>query len=150
MKTEAIGRPEGTAGERKDQDGPVDLGHLSRYTLGERMLEREILELFCTQAAIYLERLCEAPSDRQWQDAAHSLKGSVQAIGAWGTAAAAERAESLSGATLSEARGARLRELESSVDEAKPISDRCSKASGLAARRHASGEGPGVSFSIAL
>jgi HPt (histidine-containing phosphotransfer) domain-containing protein len=59
------------------------------------------------------------PSERQWQDAAHSLKGSAQAIGAWRAAAAAERAESLSGATLSEARGARLRELESSVDEAK-------------------------------
>jgi HPt (histidine-containing phosphotransfer) domain-containing protein len=119
MKTEAIGRSEGTADERKGQDGQIDLGHLSRYTLGERVLEREILELFCTQAAIYLERLREAPSDRQWQDAAHSLKGSAQGIGAWRTAAAAECAESLSGATLSEPRGARLRELESSVDEAK-------------------------------
>ena len=89
--------------------------HLSRYTLGERALEREILELFCSQSAIYLERLREAPSDRLWQDAAHSLKGSAQAIGAWRTAEAAERAESLSGATLSEARGAILRELESSV-----------------------------------
>ena len=89
------------------------------YTLGERALEREILELFCTQSAIYLERLREAPSDRRWQDATHSLKGSAQAIGAWRTAEAAERAESLAGAALSEARGARVRELESSVHEAK-------------------------------
>jgi HPt (histidine-containing phosphotransfer) domain-containing protein len=59
------------------------------------------------------------PSDRRWQDAAHSLKGSAQAIGAWRTAEAAERAESLSGAALSEARGARLREFESSVHEAE-------------------------------
>jgi HPt (histidine-containing phosphotransfer) domain-containing protein len=103
----------------KGRTRPVDLKHLSRYTLGERALERGILELFCTQSAIYLERLRVAPSERQWQDAAHSLKGSAQAIGAWRTAAAAERAESLSGATLSEARSARLRELESSVDEAK-------------------------------
>jgi hypothetical protein len=51
--------------------------HLSRYTLGVRNLEREVVELFCTQSAIYLERLREAPSDRQWKDAAHSLKGSA-------------------------------------------------------------------------
>ena len=119
METEAIGWPERTARERKDPSRPVDLVHLSRYTLGERALEREVLELFCTQSDIYLERLREAPSDRQWKDAAHSLKGSAQAIGAWRTAEAAERAESLSDAPLGEARSARLRELESSVHEAK-------------------------------
>ena len=42
---------------RKTSSRPVDLVHLSRYTLGERALEREVLELFCTQSAIYLERL---------------------------------------------------------------------------------------------
>jgi HPt (histidine-containing phosphotransfer) domain-containing protein len=115
MEIEVIGcGSQGTAGEH-----PVDLKHLSRYTLGERALEREILELFCSQSAIYLERLRVAPSDRLWQDAAHSLKGSAQAIGAWRTAEAAERAEFLSGAALSGARGAILRELESSVREAK-------------------------------
>ena len=60
-------------------------------------------------------------SDQQWQDAAHSLKGSAQAIGAWrAAAAAAERAEALSGAVLRRgAPGALLRELEASVDEAE-------------------------------
>jgi hypothetical protein len=81
METEAIGRSEETADERKGADRPVDLKHLSRYTLGERALEREILELFCTQSAIYLERLRVAPYERQWQDAAHSLKGSAQRSG---------------------------------------------------------------------
>jgi hypothetical protein len=87
METEAIGWPEGTAHERTGPSRPVDLVHLSRYTLGVRNLEREVVELFCTQSAIYLERLREAPSDRQW--------------------------------AFGEARGARLRELESSVDDAK-------------------------------
>ena len=36
---------------------PVDLVHLSRYTLGERDLEREVLQLFCSQSLIYIERL---------------------------------------------------------------------------------------------
>jgi Hpt domain len=50
-------------------------------------------ELFCTQATIYIERLRQAGSDKDWKDAAHSLKGSASAIGAWRAAEAAERAE---------------------------------------------------------
>ncbi len=46
---------------RKTSSRPVDLVHLSRYTLGERALEREVLELFCTQSSIYLERLHDGP-----------------------------------------------------------------------------------------
>jgi HPt (histidine-containing phosphotransfer) domain-containing protein len=98
---------------------PVDLVHLSRYTLGERDLEREVLELFCTQSTIYLERLRAARSDKDWKDAAHSLKGSASAIGAWRAAAAAERAEALSGQALIEDRALRLGEIEASVHEAE-------------------------------
>ena len=49
---------------RKASSRPVDLVHLSRYTLGERELEREVLELFCTQSFVYLERLKAAPPTR--------------------------------------------------------------------------------------
>lgn len=104
---------------RKSSSRPVDLVHLSRYTLGERALEREVLQLFCTQSTIYLERLREARSDKDWTDAAHSLKGSAYAIGAWRAAEAAERAEALSGEALAQARALRLREIESSVREAE-------------------------------
>jgi HPt (histidine-containing phosphotransfer) domain-containing protein len=104
---------------RKSSSRPVDLVHLSRYTLGERALEREVLQLFCTQSTIYLERLSEARSDKDWKDAAHSLKGSAYAIGAWRAAEAAERAEALSGEALAQARALRLREIESSVREAE-------------------------------
>lgn len=98
---------------------PVDLVHLSRYTLGERTLEKEVLELFCTQAEIYLARLGEAKSETEWRDAAHSLKGSAQAIGAWRTAEAAQHAEVLSGETLVSSRSARLAEIESALREAE-------------------------------
>jgi HPt (histidine-containing phosphotransfer) domain-containing protein len=104
---------------RKAPSRPVDLVHLSRYTLGERDLEREVLELFCTQSMIYIERLRAARSDKDWKDAAHSLKGSASAIGAWRAAEAAERAEALSGQALTEARALRLREIEASVGEAE-------------------------------
>ena len=105
--------------ERKPSSRPVDLVHLSRYTLGERALEREVLELFCTQSLVYLARLRDARSDKDWKDAAHSLKGSASAIGAWRAAAAAARAEALSGDALSQARALRLSEIESTVREAE-------------------------------
>ena len=104
---------------RKPSSRPVDLVHLSRYTLGERALEREVLELFCVQSMVYLERLRQARSDQDWKDAAHSLKGSATAIGAWRAADAAQRAEALSGETLIEARDYRLREIETSLREAE-------------------------------
>jgi HPt (histidine-containing phosphotransfer) domain-containing protein len=104
---------------RKASSRPVDLVHLSRYTLGERELEREVLKLFCSQSLIYVERLREARSDKDWKDAAHSLKGSASAIGAWRAAAAAARAEALSGDALSQARALRLSEIESTVREAE-------------------------------
>jgi len=104
---------------RKASSRPVDLVHLSRYTLGERELEREVLELFCTQSFVYLERLHEAQSDKEWREAAHALKGSAYAVGAWRAAEAAERAESLSGEALAQSRALRIREIESSLSEAK-------------------------------
>jgi HPt (histidine-containing phosphotransfer) domain-containing protein len=98
---------------------PVDLVHLSRYTLGDRALEREVLELFCTQSAIYLERLNQAHTDREWRDAAHSLKGLAQAIGAWRAAEAARQAEALAGGVLVQLRALHLRGVESAVREAE-------------------------------
>ena len=108
---------------RKASSRPVDLVHLSRYTLGERELEQEVLELFCTQATIYLERLRQAGSDKDWKDAAHSLKGSASAIGAWRAAEAAERAEAMSGEALAQGRALRLREIEFAVREAEAYID---------------------------
>jgi HPt (histidine-containing phosphotransfer) domain-containing protein len=103
---------------RKGSVRPVDLVYLSRFTLGERALEREVLELFCTQSLVYLERLSGAQSDKDWKDAAHSLKGSARAIGAWRTAEAAERAEALSGDALTNSRARSISEVETSLSEA--------------------------------
>jgi len=107
------------SGEERKSSRPVDLVHLSRYTLGKCSLERVVLELFCTQSLVYLERLRDAQSDQDWRDAAHSLKGSASAIGAWRAAEAARCAEALSGASLIEARDLRLREIEASLCEAE-------------------------------
>ena len=74
---------------------PIDLVHLSRYTLGNRSLENELLGLFRSQADVYLARLDDAADDKEWKNAAHSLKGSARGLGAWALADLAEEAEQL-------------------------------------------------------
>tara|TARA_R110002110_G_scaffold3104_15_gene15958 strand:+ start:3306 stop:3692 length:387 start_codon:yes stop_codon:yes gene_type:complete len=74
---------------------PIDLVHLSKYTLGDRSLETELLGLFRAQADIYLSRLADAVGDSEWKNAAHSLKGSACGLGAWTLAEVAGEAEAL-------------------------------------------------------
>jgi HPt (histidine-containing phosphotransfer) domain-containing protein len=73
---------------------PIDRGFFARFTRGDVALEREIFALFCAQMPLNLQRL-SAASGRQWRDAAHTIKGSAAAIGAFRLAAAAERAETI-------------------------------------------------------
>jgi HPt (histidine-containing phosphotransfer) domain-containing protein len=71
----------------------IDLVHLARYTLGNVELEREILDLFAGQAPDTVERLRTAASEREWREAAHTLKGSARAVGAWQLAEVAASVE---------------------------------------------------------
>jgi HPt (histidine-containing phosphotransfer) domain-containing protein len=87
------GRAEALAGDDKLQLSPVDLKHLRRYTLGDRALEHEVLELFLAQLPATIASLGAASSDRDWHMAAHTLKGSGRAVGAWRIARLAEQAE---------------------------------------------------------
>lgn len=75
-------------------DAPVlDLVHLSRQTFGDHALETELLRLFDHQAAHFAERL-KAPQGiddgRARIELAHMMKGSANAVGAFGVARAAE------------------------------------------------------------
>jgi HPt (histidine-containing phosphotransfer) domain-containing protein len=121
MRSEAVAFSLGEAQSetfRRPSARPVDLVHLSRYTLGDREIECEVLGLFANQAAIYLDRLAQAADDAEWREAAHSLKGSAKAVGAWRTAEAAERAEAAAGLSTLE-RAARLAEIEAALREAE-------------------------------
>ena len=70
----------------------LDIEHLSRMTLGDRALEREVLMLFDHQAAMLAERLDGATMTLA-ASCAHTLKGSARGIGAWRLARAAEQVE---------------------------------------------------------
>jgi HPt (histidine-containing phosphotransfer) domain-containing protein len=77
----------------------VDLAHLARMTLGEKGLEREVLDLFERQADMLLARMA-ADDPRMVGAFAHTLAGSASGIGAWRVAEAAtalERAAAVPG-----------------------------------------------------
>jgi HPt (histidine-containing phosphotransfer) domain-containing protein len=72
-------------------DGPLDLEHLQRMTLGDAGLEREVLAMFSAQTAHLIVSLAALPADAG--ALAHTLKGSARAIGAFAVAEAATRLE---------------------------------------------------------
>lgn len=72
-------------------EAPLDLKHLSRMTLGEQSLEREVLAMFAAQAKDIADRLTSAPADAA--ELAHKLKGSARSVGAFRLADALEAYE---------------------------------------------------------
>ena len=69
-------------------DRPIDLVHLSRMTLGDHALERDVLVLFERQIRLLMERI-ETAANPVAAAAAHTLKGSARGIGAFALAKAA-------------------------------------------------------------
>lgn len=81
------------AGASVTATAAIDHAYLARFTLGNEALAREVLELFAAQAPLYLKALQMAATDRDWQEAAHTLKGSAAAVGARQLQRLAELAE---------------------------------------------------------
>ncbi|MPZ57964.1 MAG: Hpt domain-containing protein [Rhizobiales bacterium] len=93
MIESSAGRAEQDPAQSAETAGSVlDVGHLSRMTLGDRNLEREVLQLFDQQTAMLAERLRGA-SATVAASCAHTLKGSARGIGAWELARSAEQVE---------------------------------------------------------
>jgi HPt (histidine-containing phosphotransfer) domain-containing protein len=102
-----------------DDAVPIDHAHLSRYTLGNVELEREILVLFADQSPSYFLQLMAAENDKAWLEAAHALKGSARAVGAWQLASAAERAERAKGSVDEVLRASMIEDLSEALDAAR-------------------------------
>lgn len=81
----------------KSAEFAVDLGHLDRYTGGNRAVNQEILVLFenqCNEMLTRLEELAGAEADpKSWRMVTHTLKGAARGIGAFPLADAAAEAE---------------------------------------------------------
>jgi HPt (histidine-containing phosphotransfer) domain-containing protein len=98
---------------------PVDIEHLRRYTFGDQALEKEILSLFLGQLPDTLAALRKAASQRDWKVAAHTLKGSCRAVGAFRLGDIAQDAERLVFSSGPEARAAAIAQLEEAAAEAR-------------------------------
>jgi HPt (histidine-containing phosphotransfer) domain-containing protein len=72
-------------------DGPIDIVHLRRMTLGDAALEREVLSMFSAQASRLVKALATLPADAP--ALAHTLKGSARAVGAFAVGDAAAHLE---------------------------------------------------------
>lgn len=83
------------ADQAVETTAPIDRGHLARYTLGDRELELEVLALFAGQAGKCLSEMAMARTPKDWKDAAHGLKGSAKAVGAWEVGNLASSAETM-------------------------------------------------------
>jgi HPt (histidine-containing phosphotransfer) domain-containing protein len=97
----------------------IDFAHLRRFTLGDAGLELEVLRLFIDQVPITLADLKRASTSKQWATAAHTLKGSARAVGAWRLAKLAEGAERLSDLSDPAACDRMVRELDEAAAEAR-------------------------------
>jgi HPt (histidine-containing phosphotransfer) domain-containing protein len=117
VATEA--REEGGHAASSDVVAPIDHAYLSRFTLGNTALEREVLALFAEHAPTYLLHLMAAETERAWYEAAHTLKGSARAVGAWQVAAEAEHAEAIMGSPGATERAARIDALAAALDEVR-------------------------------
>jgi HPt (histidine-containing phosphotransfer) domain-containing protein len=100
----------------------IDDDHLRRMTLGDRRLEREVLEIFVRQIAIMLTRIAEADSALA-AATAHTLKGSARGIGAWRMARAAERLEHAAGQPHDSALTNAIEELKAAAGETSAAID---------------------------
>lgn len=97
-------------------DRPIDLVHLARTTLGDRSLEREVLQLFDRQSTLLIARMRSAAPGGV-VTLAHTLKGSARGIGAWRVARAAEALEVADALEVSVA----LDRLSAASDEARAV-----------------------------
>ncbi len=78
-----------------NQKSRLDLEHLSRQTMGDEALSRQVLSIFIDHATRTMPQLEAATDDLA--RLAHGLKGSAKGIGAWDVAGAAEALEKTEG-----------------------------------------------------
>ena len=100
-------------------DGPIDIDHLQRMTLGDAGLEREVLAMFSAQSVSLIGTLATLPTDTG--ALAHTLKGSARAIGAFRVADAADCLEAA--IRHGDDPGQALTELNDAVAQARAVID---------------------------
>jgi len=86
----------------------IDFDHLNRYVSGDVDLTRELFGLFQSQTEIWMRMLTLEADPEMFESAAHSLKGTAQAVGALRLAGLCQQAEDLQNMKATQGRKAKL------------------------------------------
>lgn len=85
----AFAPSESASGGNNMANPPIDAEHLSRQTMGDSELQREVLLIFIEQVAV-ARREVPAARGEERKRLAHKLKGAARAVGAFALADCAE------------------------------------------------------------
>ncbi|MEK1930049.1 MAG: Hpt domain-containing protein [Pararhizobium sp.] len=88
----AFEAPDNFGGACPSKSRPIDLVHLATQTMGDKLLEIEVLQMFARQARQLMKELSSANADVT-ASTAHRLKGAALAVGAFNVAEAADAVE---------------------------------------------------------
>ena len=88
----AFEAPDNSRVGRPSTARPIDLVYLAAQTAGNKVLEAEVLQVFARQARIALQELSRNDAEGR-KAAAHRLKGSAEAVGAFTVAKIAAELE---------------------------------------------------------
>ncbi|MDX3925404.1 MAG: Hpt domain-containing protein [Shinella sp.] len=88
----AFEAPDNPGGVCPSKTRPIDLVHLARQTMGDKVLELEVLQIFARQARQGMKELAAADTTARTA-IAHRLKGAARAVGAGAVAGAAQTLE---------------------------------------------------------
>lgn len=82
--------------DRSLVENVIDLVHLDQYTLGDRALQAELLQLFRAQLKNQTKTLVSCNTENAWKSGIHTLKGAARAVGAGQVCVVAEAMELIS------------------------------------------------------
>ncbi len=85
-----------TESDQSNVGNVIDLEHLDQYTLGDRGLQSELLQLFRIQLMNQTKSLVSCDTESNWKSGTHTLKGAARAVGAWQVCEVAEAMEQIS------------------------------------------------------
>ena len=92
---------------------------LSRNTVGDVDLQREVLQLFYQQVGEMLQNLGNSKTDQVWYQSAHAIKGSACSIGLLRLGQLAEEAEGLMGCANTSQRRAQYVQMKNEAEQAR-------------------------------
>lgn len=88
----AFEAPDNSGGACPSKSRPIDLVHLATQTMGDKLVEIEVLQMFARQSRQLMKDLSSDSHDERTA-AAHRLKGASLAVGAFRVADAAAAVE---------------------------------------------------------